>query len=230
MRFFSMIVLGLALLCAAGGRAADDPLASTLARMDAAAASFKGLTADVKKISHTEFLKQDDTDSGTMAVKRTRPHELRALINITAPDKKQVELNGHSFQMYFPKSNTLQYAVLDKKTTTMVDQLLLLGFGGTSADMQSAYNVKLGGPETLDGQKTMRIVLTPKRPETLPDVVTIELWLADSTNMAVQQKFNEHAGDYVLAVYSNMKLNPNLPDSAVKLIVPKDAHKEPILH
>jgi len=230
MRFISIVVSGLALLCVAAARPADDPLASVFAQMDAAAAKFKGLTADVKKVSHTEFLKQDDIDSGTMAVKRTRPHELRALINITAPDKKQVELAGHNVQMYFPKSNTLQYAVLDKKTTTMVDQLLLLGFGGTSADMQSAYNVKLGGPETLDGQKTTRIVLTPKHPETLPDVVNIELWISDSSGMAVQQKFNEHAGDYVLAVYSNMKINPNLPDSDVKLVVPKDAHKEPILH
>ena len=232
MRSFSMIVLGPALLCAAAAGAppgpADDPLAATLARMDAAAARFKGLTADVKKISHTEFLKQDDTDSGTMAVKRARPHELRALINITAPDKKQVELNGHNVQVYYPKSNTVQFGNLDKKTTTMVDQLLLLGFGGTSADMESAYNVKLGGPETIDGEKTMRIILTPKHPETLPDVVYIELWISDSTGMAVQQKFNEHAGDYVLAVYSNMKLIQNLPDSAVKLTVPKDAHREPL--
>jgi outer membrane lipoprotein-sorting protein len=229
MRYFSVFVLGLVLICAPYARPSDDLLASTFAKMDAAAAGFKGLTTDVKKVSHTEFLKQDDTDSGTMAVKRSRPHELRALVNITAPDKKQVELNGHNVQIYYPKSNTVQIANLDKKTTTMVDQLLLLGFGGTSADMQGAYNVKLGGEETIDGQKTVRIVLTPKRPETLPDVINIELWLADSTGMAVQQKFNEHAGDYVLAVYSNMKQNPNLPDSAVKLNVPKDAHKEPIL-
>jgi outer membrane lipoprotein-sorting protein len=230
MRFFSIVVPGLALLCAAAARPADDPLASTFAKMDAAASGFKALTADVKKISHTEFLKQDDIDSGTMAVKRSKPHELRALVNITAPDKKQVELNGHNVQMYYPKSNTVQIANLDKKTTTMVDQLLLLGFGGTSADMKGAYDVKLGGPETLDGQKTMRLVLTPKRPETLPDVVTIELWLSDVNGMALQQKFNEHAGDYVLAVYSNMKVNPPLQDSAVKLNAPKDAHKEPILH
>lgn len=230
MRFLSIVAPVLALSCAGGARPADDSLASVFAKMDAAAASFKGLTADVKKISHTEFLKQDDADSGTMAVKRTRPRELRALINITAPDKKQVELNGHNVQIYYPKSNTCQVANLDRKTTTMVDQLLLLGFGSTSADMQSAYNVKLGGPETLDGQKTTRIVLTSKRPETLPDIVQIELWLSDATNIAVQQKFNEHAGDYVLAIYSNMKLSPNLQDSAVKLVAPKDCKKEPILH
>jgi outer membrane lipoprotein-sorting protein len=228
MRFFALFAPAVMLVRA--GAPADDSLAAVFAKMDAAAATFKGLTTEVKKISHTEFLKQDDTDSGTMAVKRAKPRDLRALVNITAPDKKQVELSGHNVQIYYPKSNTVQIANLDKKTTAMVDQLLLLGFGGTSADMQSAYNVKMGGPETIDGQKTTRIVLTPKRPEALGDVVNIELWISDATGIAVQQKFNEHAGDYVLAVYTNMKLSSNVPDGAVKLVIPKDAHKEPILH
>jgi outer membrane lipoprotein-sorting protein len=229
MRFVSTFVLLVTLSRAAGARAADDLLASTFAKMDAAAASFKGLTTDVKKISHTEFLKEDDADSGAMLVKRSRPHELRALVNITTPDKKQVELNGHNVQMYYPKSNTVQIGNLDKKTTAVVDQLLLLGFGSSSADIQSAYLVKLGGPENLDGQNTVRLMLTPKKPEALPDVVSIELWISDQTGMAIRQKFNERGGDYVQAIYSNMKLVPNLPDSAVRLNVPKDAHREPIL-
>ena len=207
----------------------DDLLASTFAKIDDSAAQFKGLTASVKKTSHTEFLKQDDADSGTMVVKRSRPHELRALVNITAPDKKQVELTGHNVQIYFPKSNTVQIYNMDKKTTAVVDQLLLLGFGGTSADMKSAYNVKLGGEELVDGQKTVRLVLTPKNPETLGDVVSIELWISQSSGMAVRQKFNEHAGDYVEAVYTDMKVAPSLADSAVKANVPKDARKE-IMH
>jgi len=229
MRFLAALLFMVTLSRAAAARPGDELLASTFARMDAAAAAFKGLTTAVNKVSHTEFLKQDDIDSGTMAVKRSKPHELRALVNITAPDKKEVELNGHNAQMYFPKSNTVQIVNLDKKTTAVVDQLLLLGFGSTSADIQSAYTVKAGGEETIDGQKTVRLVLTPKKPETLGDVVNIELWISDATGMAIRQKFNEHGGDYVLAVYTNMKLVTNLPDSSVKLNVPKDAHREPIL-
>jgi outer membrane lipoprotein-sorting protein len=230
MRYTSLFALLLATASAyAAPPAADDVLASTFARIDDAAAQFKGLTADVKKTSHTEFLKQDDIDSGTMAVKRSRPHELRALVNITAPDKKQVELTGHNVQIYFPKSNTVQIYNMDRRTTAIVDQLLLLGFGGTSADMKGGYNVKLGGEETVDGQKTVRLVLTPKKPETLGDVISIELWIANASGMAVQQKFNEHGGDYVEAVYTNMKSVPNLPDSSVKINLPKDVHKE-IMH
>ena len=220
------IVALLATAVCATARPADDPLASTFAKMDAAAAAFKGLTADVKKVSHTEAFGADDVQSGTMTVRRAKPRELRALINITAPDEKQVELNGHSGQVYYPKTKTVQILNMDRKTTTMVDELLLLGFGSSSRDMETAYNIEFGGPETIDGQKTARLILKAKKPEKLPDIVSIELWISDSSGMAVQQKFHEHGGDYVLAVFTNMKPAPNLPDSAVKLNLPKDVHKE----
>lgn len=226
MRLFAVSIVSLTLACAAAAGAGDDLLTATFAKMDDAAAHFKGLTADVKKVSHNEFLKEDDVDSGKMAVRRGRGRELQARIDITSPDPKQVGLNGRSVQMYFPKSNTEQILPMDKKTTTIVDQLLLLGFGSTSADLQGAYNVTLGGPDTIDGQKAVRLVLTPKRPENLGDVMNIELWISDVNGMAVQQKFNERSHDYVEAIYTNMKMAPNLPDSAVKLNVPKDAHKE----
>jgi outer membrane lipoprotein-sorting protein len=225
MRFTPISVLLLAAVCA-GARPADDLLASTLAKIDQAAAQFKGMTANVSKTSHTEAFAANDTDTGTMAVKRTKGHELRALTHITAPDEKIVELNGHSGRIYYPKSNTVQIGSMDKKMTTMVDELVLLGFGSTSRDMQSAYNIKLGGEEMLNGQKAVRLELTPKKPERLPDITRIELWISPVTGMAVQQKYYEHGGDYILAEFTDMKLVPNLPDSAVTLSLPKDVHKD----
>ena len=213
----------------ASARPADDALASTLSKIDQAAAQFKGLTSDIKKIAHTAAFASfgpDDVESGTIAVKRTKGHDLRALTHITAPDEKFVELNGHSGRMYYPKSNTVQMGSMDKKMTTMVDELILLGFGSTSRDMESAYNIKFGGEETLNGQKAVRLELTPKKPEKLPDITSVELWVSPATGMAVQQKYHEHGGDYVLVVFTNMKLVQNLPDSAVTLNLPRDVHKE----
>jgi outer membrane lipoprotein-sorting protein len=230
MRYFSVFVVMATFVAACPALLAEDLLSATFTRMDNAAASFKGMTAQVKQISHNDFLGVDDVQSGTMAVKRSRPHDLRALVNLTTPDQKQVELNGHNVQIYYPKSNTVEYANLDKKTTAVMDQLLLLSFGSTAADIQGAYTVQLGGPETVDGQKTVRLILTPKKPDSLGDIVNIELWVSDSTGMAIRQKLDQRGKDYLLAVYSNMKLVPNLPDSDVKMKVPKDAHREQILH
>jgi outer membrane lipoprotein-sorting protein len=48
----------------------------------------------------------------------------------------------------------------------------------------------------------------------------VELWISDETGMAVQQKLYT-GSDYDLATYSNMKISPNIPESAVKLNPPK---------
>ena len=229
MRHLSVFVLLGTLGATATAPAADKLLQETFVRMDAAAASFKGLTADVRKVAYTAVIQEGSTDIGTMAVKRSKPHDLRALVNIKQPDPKQVGFSDHIALIYYPKTKTVQVAQLDKKSSTLVEQLLLLGFGSTSGEIESAYTVNLGGPDTVNGQKTVRIELTPKSPEKLAGFTRIDLWISDSSGLAVQQKLFQAGGDYTMATYSNMKLEANLPDSAVKLELPKDVHRE-ILH
>jgi hypothetical protein len=45
-------------------------------------------------------------------------------------------------------------------------------------------------------------------------------------SIAVQQKLYEPGGDYLLATYTNIKLRANLPDSAVKMDLPKSVKRE----
>lgn len=229
MRYLAMFVLIGTLGAIADAHPADNLLQTAFARMDAAAASFKGLTADVKKVAYTAVIQEESADIGTMAVKRAKPHDLRALVDFKQPDPKQVGFSDHTVQIYYPKTKTVQVAQLDKKSSTVVEQLLLLGFGSTSAEIQSAYAVKLGGEETVNGQKTVRMELTPKSPEKLAGFTRIDLWISEETGMAVQQKLFQTGGDYTMATYSNMKLMANLSDSAVKLDLPKDVHRE-VLH
>ncbi len=193
--------------------------------MDQAAATFKGLSADVTKISHNALLNEDDSFTGTMAVRRgPKPHDLRVVVDIRKPDAKKVLLTSHRVEMYYPKNNTVQIIDLDRKNSAMVDQFLLLGFGSTSAEIQKAYDVKLGGPETAAGQKTMRLVLTPKSKDMLAKLTKMELWISDSLGVAVQQQVWEPGGDYELATYTNVKLIP-VPQE-LKWDIPKDAHKD----
>ncbi len=209
-------------MCATALAGGADELRATFERMDRAAATFKGLTADVAKVSHNALLNEDDTFSGTMAVRHPKPHELRALVDIRQPDAKKVMLTGHKVEMYFPKTKTVQTVDLDKKGSAMVDQFLLLGFGSTSAEIRKAYDVKLGGPETVAGQKTVRLVLTPQSPDVLAKLTKVELWISDTLGIAVQQKFWEPGGDYELATYTKVKLcSPEL-----KWDIPKDVHRE----
>jgi outer membrane lipoprotein-sorting protein len=51
------------------------------------------------------------------------------------------------------------------------------------------------------------------------------LWIAESGYPA-QQKFYLPAGDYSLVTYINLKPNVDMPDSALKLKLPKNVKRE----
>jgi outer membrane lipoprotein-sorting protein len=198
--------------------AADPPLDAVLARLDQAANNFKGLTADISKIAHTDVVNVDDVDSGTITVKRVKPHDIRIRIELTNP-QQIVTIGGGKVQVFKPKTNEAQEVELGKNRG-VVDQFMLLGFGSNSSELRSAYTMTLGGAETINGEKTTRIILVPKDPEILTKVKKCELWISDK-GWTVQQKFHTGGGDYILSTYSAMKLNPIIADKDLRLELPK---------
>ncbi len=225
-----LFLSALTLLVAASGAAvpayaADGSLDAVFARIDKAAATFKGLRADVKKVSHLDLINEDTVDTGTIVVKRPKPHDLKMLVNIQQPDAKQLALADNKVEFYYPKPNEVQEFDLSKENKSLAEQGLLLGFGSNSKDLQSAYNIKLGGAETITEKKTTRIELIPKSKEFAARVPKIELWISDESGLALQQKIYQGGGDYLLATYTNMRIDPNIPDNDVKLNLPKNAHR-----
>src|SRR5258707_8656915 len=80
-----------------GAPQAGNTLEATFARMDQAAATFKGLTADIRQQSHTEVVDKDDVQEGAIAVKRVKPKDTRILINFTKPEVKLYAIGGGKF-------------------------------------------------------------------------------------------------------------------------------------
>jgi outer membrane lipoprotein-sorting protein len=205
--------------------AADSSLEATLARMDQAAAKFKGLQADMEEISHTAVINEDSVTVGTIAVKRPKPYDIRVLFDLKPPNPRKVMIAGTKAAIYYPGINTVQEWDLGKDRS-LVEQFMLLGFGSNSKDLESAYSIRLGGPETVAGQESTRIELIPKSQDVLAHLKRVDLWISDAMGIAIQQKLYETGGDYLLATYTNIKLRPNLPDSAVKLDLPKSVKRE----
>ncbi|HTS61470.1 MAG TPA: outer membrane lipoprotein carrier protein LolA [Candidatus Acidoferrales bacterium] len=202
-----------------GAPQAGNLLELTFARMDKAAATFKGLTAGIRQLSHTEVVDTNDIEEGTIAVKRVKAKDTRILIKFTKPDTKFYYIGEGKAWSYNPKSQEAQEADLGK-SKDLVNQFMLLAFGSNSAELKSAYSVKLGGPDVVNGENTTRLEMVPKSEEILKHVKRCDMWIAE-TGLTVQQKFFETGGDYVLATYSQVTLAPNLPESAVKLEIPK---------
>ena len=201
--------------------AADNRLDAVFARIDKAAAVFKGLKADLKMTAYTAVISETSIQSGTVVVKSPKPHDLKMLVNFTEPEPRKVRLEGNKLEVFNPKANVLQVYDLSGKHKAVVEQFFRLAFGTSSRDLKEGYTVSYGAPETLSGKATQRIELIPKSKDLLAMYPKFELWVADDTGIALQQKMYQPGGDYSMLTYSNMEINPNLPDSALNPNLPK---------
>jgi len=223
-----IVTLAAALCLSFGASAADNTLQAVFKRMDDAAAKFKGLTADVKQLSHEGAIGEEETYTGTIAFKSPKPHDVHMLIDFKEPDPKAVEVSGTKVRIYYPKAKEVQELDFGRSNKALVEQFLKLGFGSTSKDLQDGYTVQYGGPEKINNENTTRIVLIPKSPDLAAQFPKFELWISDTSGIAVQQKMYQPGNTYNVATYSNMSLNPALPNSAVTLNTPKGVKITPL--
>ncbi len=203
--------------------AADLTLDQALAKMDQVAARFKGLSCNLEMVQHMEAIHEDDASSGTMLVKRGRPKDLHVKVAIEKPEKKVAYADGKKVDVFYPASQEIQEVAMGAKKS-LVDMILTLGFGGSSKELQTDFQVSLGGTDTIAGESATRLELIPKSPEMSEQWRKVELWISDKFGYAVQQKFFERGRDYTQITYTNIQLNPEISDQVFNL--PKGTLKQ----
>jgi len=206
----------LVLLCALPGFAAST-LEEALARMDRNATTFKSVSANVRSVQYTAVIKEEDVSEGTLRLKRSR-RDVQFLMEITSPDKKSVALSGTKAQIYYPKNNTVEEYEFAKGR---LEKYLALGFGASGSELKEDYTLKDLGVEEVNGEKTVRVELIPKSAQVAQQFPKIELWLSQTTGYPVEEKLHQTGNDFYTIVYSNVMINPALPDSSYKLNPPK---------
>jgi outer membrane lipoprotein-sorting protein len=210
-------------LCLAA-QASAEPLKDVLARMDQSAAAFRGMSGNIRRLTHTAVLKENNEESGTVAMKKSGPRDVRMLIEFSKPDVKAVAFQDRKAQIFYPKIKTVQIYDFGRQGA-LVDQFLLLGFGTSGRELEKNYSLKVLGEETVAGQKTSRLELIPKSDKVRENFNRFELWISEAGH-PVQQKLYQPSGDYNLVTYTDLKLNPGLGDDALSLKLPKDVVKE----
>lgn len=200
-------------------------LEQTLKAMDQGAANFRSMSSDVKRVAHTAVINENNVDSGQMLLKRGKGRDLRMLVDLKEPDPKTLAFQGRKLEIYYPKIQTVQeYDV--GKNKDLLEQFLLLGFGSSGKELAAGYTMKALGSENISGEKTTRIEMIPKAQQVLEHLKKVELWISDAGGYPAQQKFYLQGGDYTLVTYSNIRINPSLADSALKLRLPKGVKRE----
>lgn len=219
--------LRIAALCLLFGSTlrAADAVSAIESRMDAAAPAFHGATADVTMDTFESVLQDHTVEHGNMQMQRVNAKDVRAILTFTGQDSaRTLSFQGKKLLIYYPKTKFYQEYDLGSKSQ-LLNQYLLLGFGSTGKDLAQNYDVLDGGPATVNGQTTTKIILTPKNPTTKTNLSKVELWFpADGAN-PVQQKFYQPDGNYRKVTYSNIKVNPPM---AAKLVfqLPAGATKQ----
>lgn len=195
------------------------------ARMDASAAAFQSLQADVEKTTYTAVIRDKQVESGTFLLKKVKPGDLRVRMEISQPDKKSIALSRSKYEIYLPKISTVQEFNLGKYRN-LVDQFLLLGFGTPTRELMKGYEMKVLGAEMLDGKNTTKIELTPKSETVREHLRRVEMWIPPNDGNPIQQKFYQPSGDYFLSTYTNVKVNAPIADKELALALPKGVKRE----
>jgi outer membrane lipoprotein-sorting protein len=187
-------------------------LDNVLKQMDAQAANFHSLTADLERTKVTVVVNDKSTESGQILVRM----DDKMRIELTQPDARTILRDGDNFYIYNPKIHRVEEYNLGKKKS-VVDQFLLLGFGTSGSSLKESYTITLQGEETLDNRKVLLLELLPKTDEVRKQLSKIQLWLDESTWLPVQQQFFETgSGDYLIIRYRNINRNVRIPDNEFK--------------
>jgi outer membrane lipoprotein-sorting protein len=222
MRIRVAIVLSV-LIPATAFPATTDSVDDVIARLDRGAGSFKAFSADLQSVAHTAVINEDATDTGRILLKRAK-HDMAMLVEFTAPNVKSIAVHDHKAEIYYPRQRTIEEYDIGHYRP-LLDQFMLVGFGTSGKELATAYDVKVLGSETVDGKTSTHLELIPKSAEVLKNLKKLELWIPESEAYPVQQKFHLPAGDYKLFTYTNVKVNPPLGDSDLKIKAPKDTKR-----
>ena len=198
-------------------------LEQVLATMDKTGPEFHDLSASLKRTDYAPVLKETEEAQGLIRMKRAGPGDVRLLVEFTEPNPRTIAFEKSKAEFYYPKMQTVQEWNLGK-SRSLVDQFLLLGFGSTGGALKGSYSVRLLGEQQISGEPTTRIELVPLAAAVLEQMKKAELWIA-AEGYPLQQKIYTSSSEYTFT-YSNVKINTNLPDSALKLQLPKGVKRE----
>lgn len=209
--------LSVFVLTLAGLMHAADNADAAFARIDAAAKSFKGMTADLTDTEHNALVNEDEVNKGVVKFLRIKANSMRAVITWNN-GSGGLEYNGKEGKLYNAKTKTVDVVNLSGKQTT-VSKYLALGVGASSAELKSEFDVTYVGEENVGGQPTSHLKLVPKTHDPASSLKQADLWYG-ANGLVAQQKILHPSGDYQVMLYSNVKLG-SMPEKELELQLPK---------
>jgi outer membrane lipoprotein-sorting protein len=189
-------------------------LECVLKKMDDAAANFHTTQADFVWDAYQRVVDETDTQKGTVYYRRTG-QQIEMMAEIKEPDAKFVLYKDGKLQVYQPRiEQVIQYPTSGHNE---IESYLVLGFGGSGEDLKKSFDVSYVGDEAVAGTATAKLQLIPKSEKFRSNVSKIVLWIDLSRGISLQQQFFQTQGDYRLAKYSTVRVNPKIGNEVFQL-------------
>jgi outer membrane lipoprotein-sorting protein len=199
-------------------------LDQVFAKIDEVAKTFESVQANVERTHVTVIVNDKDVSSGKFYyVRQSQQPRVRMDLSGPAqhsgPAQQQLLIDKGKLQIYYPNLKQVQEALLGEHQDK-VEMFMALGFGQSSRDLKQNFTVSLAGEEMIDGKKTTVLELKPKNSTMFQSV---RLWMDPQKWVSVQIKTTEQgSGDYLTIKFSDIKINPRIPESTFDLKLPKD--------
>ena len=135
-----------------------------LGRLDAAAAGFETVVAEITFTKVTVIVDDRATEKGTVYFKRSRgKRDFKVLIHFREPSEKIVLFRDGKGWIYRPAIAQVEEYDIGRNRETL-EQFLLLGFGTAGRDLEKAYSITVAGEAKIGSQNAIRLELLPRSP------------------------------------------------------------------
>jgi outer membrane lipoprotein-sorting protein len=211
------VFAGLFTLLLVSGRtafAAGD-LKSTLAKLDAASANFRAAAADFEFDSiQTQPVYDKDVQTGVVYYKRNGSNFQMGVhidkVNGQPVPKVIICCQNGTVQLYEQKLNQ----VTRLSRLSQYQSWFMLGFGASGKELAEKWDITDDGPEAVNGVKTEKLEMVPKDPAVRNNVPKVTLWMDLDRGVSLKQVFDQGEGQQRTCLYSNFKMNQDLPGDA----------------
>lgn len=220
---------GAAVLLAAAAFAATPHAAQTapaglqqvLSQMDAGAAKFQDVQADVSVDLYTALVQDHRTQAGTTAFRRAGGALEMVTHLAAASDQPAMDIlyrNGE-LDLYQPaqKQETIMAAGANRGE---YDSMLATGFGATGKDLNAAWTVTFQGMEAVGGVQAAKLDLVPKDEKIRSNFSHVVIWVDLTRDLSLKQEMIQPDGDTRTVVYSNIRYNAHAAAKLFTLKVP----------
>jgi outer membrane lipoprotein-sorting protein len=198
-------------------------LPGVLAKLDAAAANFKGATADFEWDTYQKIVNDVDKQYGNVAFKRQGSGtEMRADISDTPGVKVAGQIiifTKGELEMFEPGTDQEKiYAA--GKNAGVAETFLTLGFGGSGTDLKKNWSITPQGTDNIDGVAVTKLDLMPKDAGVAKNLKHVTIWLDLNRGVSLKQQFFYPSGDNKTALYKNIQLS-NVDEGKFKMPLKK---------